>query len=273
MNICCRLLWPSLSFLLLSLSPSSIAQVVPANDGTGTNVLQNGQVFSIEGGQLSGDQLNLFHSLLQFDLDTGYTANFLSNEALANILVRISSGDLSYINGILEISQGNPNLFLMNPSGIVFGPDTVLNLPSSLTVTTASRIGFDSGWFSASGENSYLTLLGNPTEFLFEDSGLGLIYNGANLSVSPGNSLSLLGRTVISPGSLEVPESNLTVIATGEGDSLRIRSEGSLLELELPANLPIQNQSISIVDLPQLLTGPGISSSDIPPQVESGDVN
>ncbi|HEY9807317.1 MAG TPA: filamentous hemagglutinin N-terminal domain-containing protein, partial [Candidatus Obscuribacterales bacterium] len=115
-------------------------------DGTNTQVTPNGNQLEITGGQLSGDRANLFHSFTQFNLDANQIANFLSNPNIQNILARINGGDASVINGLLQVSGGNSNLFLLNPSGIIFGPSASLNVPASFTATTASGIGFGNGW-------------------------------------------------------------------------------------------------------------------------------
>ncbi len=90
-------------------------------NGTGTVVTSpNGNQFDITGGTQSG--VNLFHSFEQFGLNPGQIANFLSNANIQNILGRVVGGNPSIINGLIQVtSDGNPNLFLMNPAGIVFG--------------------------------------------------------------------------------------------------------------------------------------------------------
>ncbi|HAA31397.1 MAG TPA: hypothetical protein DCE56_31405, partial [Cyanobacteria bacterium UBA8553] len=93
------------------------------NPVTGTLVAPNAtnsNQFDITGGTQAG--ANLFHSFEQFGLDAGQIANFLANPNIQNILGRVVSGNPSVINGLIQVtSAGNPNLFLMNPAGIVFG--------------------------------------------------------------------------------------------------------------------------------------------------------
>ncbi len=75
---------------------------------------------------------------------------------IKNILARVTGGDASLINGLIQVSGGNSNLFLMNPAGIVFGANASLNVPAAFTATTATGIGIDSNWFVAnSGRCSY----------------------------------------------------------------------------------------------------------------------
>ncbi|MFM7189872.1 MAG: filamentous hemagglutinin N-terminal domain-containing protein, partial [Microcystaceae cyanobacterium] len=164
-------LWPfSLSLLALAcFSPSAIAQtIIPAQDGTATLVMPNGNTFNISGGTLSGDGRNLFHSFQEFGLSAQQIANFLANPQIQNILGRVTGGNPSIINGLIQVTGGNPNLFLMNPSGIVFGPNASLNVPANFAATTSTAIGFSGGQFNAYGVNNYQALVGNPNSFVFQ---------------------------------------------------------------------------------------------------------
>ena len=141
----CLLPFVSLSNVEIARSQS----IIPARDGVNTAVTTNGNTLNITGGQLSGDRSNLFHSFQQFGLNPNQIANFLSNPEIRNILGRVVGGDPSVINGLLKVSGGNSNLFLMNPAGIVFGANSRLDINGSFTATTANGIGFGNNWFNA----------------------------------------------------------------------------------------------------------------------------
>lgn len=102
--------------LSLALTPAALAQIVP--NGAGTVVNPQGNQINITGGTQAG--ANLFHSFGDFNLNSAQVANFLSNPQTQNILGRINGGNPSIINGLLQVTGGNSNLFLMNPAGIVF---------------------------------------------------------------------------------------------------------------------------------------------------------
>jgi filamentous hemagglutinin family protein len=147
----------------IALQPLHAQPITPANDGTGTVVTPNGNRFDIQEGSLSPDGANLFHSFQQFGLDSAQIANFLSLPSIRNILGRVVGGNPSLINGLIQVTGGNSNLFLMNPAGIIFGKDASLNVPASFTATTATGIGFGgNNWFNAFGNNNYQTLIGTP---------------------------------------------------------------------------------------------------------------
>ncbi|TFG61841.1 MAG: filamentous hemagglutinin N-terminal domain-containing protein, partial [Nitrospirales bacterium] len=111
------------------------AQVPPppiTSSGLNTQVsapvnLPGGEVqHNITGGTRPGGGTNLFHSFGEFGVPTNNIANFLNDSALPtnNILSRVTGGNPSNIFGILQTEGfANANLFLMNPAGIVFGPN------------------------------------------------------------------------------------------------------------------------------------------------------
>ncbi|MEG4458887.1 CHAT domain-containing protein [Microcoleus sp. N9_A1] len=247
-------------FSLLIFNTFAQAQpIVPAADGTGTAVTRSGNRYDINGGSLSGDGANLFHSFGQFGLNEGQIANFLTNSAIQNILARIAGGDASLINGLITVTGGNSNLFLINPAGIVFGPNASLNVPGAFTATTATGVGFGSNWFNAAGTNNFSALVGTPNAFYFGAAVPGSIVNAGNLAVTPGQNLALLGGTVVSTGQLSAPGGQITVAAVPGDNVLRISQPGHLLSLEIATggNFGNSQQTLNPVSLPQLLTGTG----------------
>jgi filamentous hemagglutinin family protein len=129
--------------------------ITPAPDGTNTVVTQQGNRFQINGGTLSGDRANLFQSFQQFGLNSGQVANFLTSPTIRNILGRVTGGNPSTINGLIQVTGGNSNLFLINPAGIIFGNSARLNVPADFTATTVTGIGFGKQWWQAMGSNNY----------------------------------------------------------------------------------------------------------------------
>jgi filamentous hemagglutinin family protein len=137
------LLLAAIAGMFAAHSPALAQSIRAAQDGTGTQVDRNGQRYTITGGAESRDRRNLFHSFEQLGLNEGEIATFLSNPDIQNILGRVTGGEASLINGLLQIRGGNSNLFLINPAGIIFGADARLDLPAAFTATTATGIGLE----------------------------------------------------------------------------------------------------------------------------------
>ncbi|HEY9613536.1 filamentous hemagglutinin N-terminal domain-containing protein, partial [Allocoleopsis sp.] len=256
-----------LSFLVplmgtLAAIPVTANPITPASNGTDTIVTPDGNRFNIHGGTLSSDGANLFHSFQQFGLDSGQTANFLSNPSIQNILGRVVGGNPSIINGLIQVTGGNSSLYLMNPAGIVFGKDASLNVPASFTATTATGIALksDSGgnnWFNAVGNNDYQNLIGTPSEFAFDLSNPGCLINAGNLTVLDGQSVSLIGGNVINTGQVNSPSGSITLAAVPGKNLVRVSQQEHLLSLEFapPRDTSGQPLPLTPLDLPTLLTG------------------
>ena len=229
--------------------------ITPAVDGTGTIVTPDGNQVDITGGTLSGDRTNLFHSFSQFGLSAEQIANFMSNPNIRNILGRVTGGDASVINGLIQVTGGNSNLYLMNPAGIIFGANAQLNVPASFTATTATGIGFGNNWFNAIGSNNYAALQGDPSSFAFNVSQPGSIINAGNLAVRDGQSLTLMGGNAINTGTLTAPGGNITVAAVPGSSKVLVSQPGNVLSLEVD---PAQTSAFSGITRPtlaQLITG------------------
>jgi filamentous hemagglutinin family protein len=253
---------PVLGLLFLYLFPTqALAQsITPATDGTGTIVTPEGNRIDITGGKFSNDGKNLFHSFTQFGLTSQQIANFLSNPKINNILGRVTGGEASIINGLIQVTggtSGKSNLYLMNPAGIIFGSNAQLNVPASFTATTATGIGFGNNlWFQATGSNDYAALEGVPSYFAFNTSKPGSLINAGNLAVQSGQNLALIGGNAINTGTLTAPEGSITIAAVPGSSLVRISQPGYLLSLEIDPTATTAS-GINSLSLPELLTGGG----------------
>ncbi|WP_187329450.1 CHAT domain-containing protein [Halomicronema hongdechloris] len=244
--------------------PGFAQSIIPAADGTATIVTQDGERYIIDGGTLSGDGANLFHSFQELGLSANEIATFLSDPTIQNILSRVIGGDPSIIDGLLQVSGGNSNLFLMNPAGIVFGPNARLDLSGSFSATTATGIEFAEGWFDAIEAGDFTTLTGNPIAYRFGVGEPGAIVNAGTLAVEPGQGVSLVGGTVINTGTIEAPGGQITVTAVPGTSRVRLQQPGWVVALEVDVALLAESGASAIApwDLPRLLTegAPGIET-------------
>ena len=231
--------------------------------GDGTVVTIQGNHIAIDGGTQVGG--NLFHSFQDFNLLPQETANFFSHSHIDNILGRVVGGNPSVIEGLIRLSGGNSNLYLINPAGMIWGPSARLDLPASFTATSATRLGFEGGFFHSYGDNNYSALASGPNSFIF-DAETGLIFNRANLAVPPGESLWLVGSSVLNTGTLRAPGGNVTISAVSAHQQIRISQDHMLLNLVLDA-APINTREVGTQELPDQI---GLTSTDIPRYLTGG---
>ncbi|MEH1937965.1 MAG: filamentous hemagglutinin N-terminal domain-containing protein [Nostoc sp.] len=190
-------------------------------DGTlGTNSsivtpkLINGQYTDqIDGGAIHGT--NLFHSFEQFSVLTRNTAYFNNAANIDNVIARITGKSISNIDGTLR-ANGTANLFLINPNGIIFGPNASLNIGGSLVASTASSLNFADGTkFSATDpQTTPLLTVSVPVGLQFgatpgtirnqSQASPGGAINGleapVGLQVQPDKTLALVGGDLVLEG-------------------------------------------------------------------------
>ncbi|MGB3765727.1 MAG: filamentous hemagglutinin N-terminal domain-containing protein [Phormidesmis sp.] len=219
---------------------SAIAQITTDGSLSTPTSVTSGPSYSIAGGSEAGS--NLFHSFSQFSIPTGSAAVFENAATIQNIFSRVTGGGVSNIDG--KIATQNPaNLFLLNPSGIVFGPNASLDIGGSFVATTANSIQFKDGVaFSTDASTESLLTVSTPTGLQMGqasgaisvqgtghriDSYLPVIRNDTpvGLQVEAGKTLALVGGGVSFSGG---------VVMTNGGGYLEL---GSVSQGEVSFNL------------------------------------
>jgi filamentous hemagglutinin family protein len=223
-----------------------------------TIVVLTGNDFAISNGVVAGN--NLFHSFVQFGLLKEQTANFkLPNSPINQIFARVTGGTPSFLNGTVTIDGGgSPSFYLMNPAGVIFGPNFQFPTGLPLTATTANGMLFDSQWWSATGVNDYMALAKEPVAFGFTTTTPAAIVNRWTSGDSP---LTLIAGTIISPADAMMTVGNITIAAVPGNRLVRITSAESLLGLEIRPFVAGESvphgMANAVPSLAQLITGPG----------------
>ncbi|MCA9471826.1 MAG: filamentous hemagglutinin N-terminal domain-containing protein [Nitrospirales bacterium] len=240
---------------LLNLSSVSRAQVTL--DGTlgigtpgqevGPGNLPSGK--SLANGATSTDHLitdslgarvgdNLFHSFSNFSIGDGKSATFTGPDSIANVLSRVTGPNASIINGTLASTIDNANIFLLNPAGVIFGPNAKLDVKGAFYATTADfvQLNQDGVFYASLGEDSVLTsaepeafgFLGNTPPPLSPTSPASVFVEG--LRVLNENSVTVIGRDAIAgtevvdgiainAGKLQNPNSHVHLVSIGASQS------------------------------------------------------
>jgi filamentous hemagglutinin family protein len=236
------LLVPSLgeTQVTTNITSSGLNTTITQVDGTNT--------YNITGGTRPGGGPNLFHSFGQFNVGqttgVGDIASFLNDSGIdtTNILARVTGPNISQIYGTIQIDPtfGNANLFLMNPSGFVFGPTASLNVSGAVSFTTAQYIRLFDGVSKANfyanpandgSTNSILVMEPSLLHDFLSPAAYGFLtapisnatiaVQGSNLSVSSGQSISLVGDEVVIEGGAQLTAPSgkiLLATATSPGE-------------------------------------------------------
>ena len=119
-----------------------------------------------EYGKQSGT--NLFHSFEKFNLHSGESATFSGPDTVNNIISRVTGGESSWIDGAIKSTIPDANFYFLNPSGVMFGPNSSLDIGGSFHVSTANylKLGENETFYSDIFSTSELTS-SSPTAFGF----------------------------------------------------------------------------------------------------------
>lgn len=224
--------------LLCALAGEAQAQI--AGDGSlGTAISRTGNAWSIGAGtQLGG---NLFQSFSQFNLPTGQSATFSGAGSVSNIVGRVTGPNASSIDGLLRSTIPGASLWLMNPRGVMFGPNARLDIGGSLHFSTADYLRLGSGAaivYAALSANSTLSSA-PPSAFGFLGAvrapisingsrlqplaGVGLSLTGGDILLTDATLLAPGGRIDISGDKLSMQNSSLDTVTSGAARSGDIR--------------------------------------------------
>ncbi len=182
----------------------AFAQITP--DSTlpnNSSVTTQDNIRTIEGGTQAGS--NLFHSFQEFSVPNGSTAFFNNAADIQNIISRVTGGSVSNIDGIIR-ANATANLFLINPSGVIFGKNASLRIGGSFVASTASSLNFaDETQFSATAPQTVpLLTVSVPIGLQYEGNAAGIQNQSqatnsselVGLQVQPGRTLALVGGNV-----------------------------------------------------------------------------
>ena len=188
----------ALGAALLAAAASAQAQI--ATDGSvGARVSFDRSIRTVVIAESLGMRVgpNLLHSFASFNVPTGQTATFTGVGLIQNIIARVTGGTASLIEGTITSAIPGSNLFLVNPSGLVFGPGAVIDVPGSFHASTANYLKMADGTRIAMTADPNVTLtFAPPAAFGFQGAPAPIMLDGAQLRVREGQRISLAGGDV-----------------------------------------------------------------------------
>lgn len=222
----------SISLVICYLPKTAFSQIVPDNTlPTNSSVNVTDNLTEIDDGSVRGS--NLFHSFSEFNVAPGAEAYFNNAANIENIFSRVTGNNLSAIEGLIS-NNGSANLFLINPNGIIFGPDAALDIGGSFSAATADAITFSDGSYSAvAPQDSILSVeiplgvqLGSQAaDVIIEGLGNNTFWNEndetvtdfRNQGLTAEGEITLIGGNVILDAGNLTASDRISLIAGGDG--------------------------------------------------------
>lgn len=247
------------TIICLATASTGLSQSITEDGTLGTNVTSPDNLhYTITDGSRTGD--NLFHSFNQFSVPVGGSAFFNNTPDVKNIISRVTGGSVSNIDGLIR-ANGNANLILINPSGIIFGANAELNISGSFLASTASSLNFgDRTNFAATISNPPLLTVSVPVGLQFGASPKEILMQ-SKLMVRPGKTLALVGGDLTLNGSkLTAWGGRIELGSVGDSSfvSLTPIDSGWVLGYE-----EVQNQQDIQLSQQALVSASGVRSGDI----------
>ena len=266
--------------LLCAIAPAS-AQTVGADATVGTQVTPGTNRFTITGGTIKGN--NLFHSFQDFSPQSWSAVFDLNNSSYAGsansvrtIFSRVSGNSASNIDGLLQVVGGNsPDFFLLNPNGIVFGPNARLSLGGSFIGSTAESIRFADGIEFAANSTvmSPLLTMSVPVGLQMGTASGGIQVNdvgytpiasrpftvdsSSSLRVNAGKTLALVGSDIsFTGGTVAAPGGRVELGSVREGLVSLSPGTWALSYDTVQSFGDINLSSQSLIEASQVLSGP-----------------
>ncbi len=263
----------SLTFPDIATAQQVTQQVTPDGTVSTTVTTPDGKNFDINDGTRRGG--NLFHSFKEFSVPIGGSANFNNAADVQNIISRVTGGSVSNIDGAIR-ALGKANVFLLNPAGIIFGPNASLNIGGSFLGSTANSFLFKDGFEFSATELQAPPLLtinvpiglrfrDNPGAIQVEGPGNELVYNPqpgprgkfdsnvTGLQVEPGKTLALVGGNVsVNRGVLRSKGGRIEIGSFDSNQTVNLvpaQSEGFSLAYQGTPNRDIQFSGKAFVNV------------------------
>jgi filamentous hemagglutinin family protein len=141
---------------------------------------------------------NLLFSFKTLDLAQGESLTFSGPTDIARVMSRVTGGHSSRIDGTIRCTIPNADVYLINPAGLLFGPNAALDVMGSFVASTADVVQLgDGGRLLARAQSRSETTAtftsAAPVAFGFLGKPAPIQFVQSHLSVLGGKTIALVG--------------------------------------------------------------------------------
>ncbi len=191
---------------------------------------------------------NLFHSFSKLNLTRGESATFSGPASVQNVLARVTGG-ASAIDGTLRSTIPGANLYLLNPGGVMFGPNATVDVSGSFVVSTADYLKLtDGGRFDVRvPANSSLTAAPLVKFGFLSMAPAKITVDGSQLAVAKGQTISVVGGDIEikNRAQLKAVEGAVNLTSVG-ATATEVTTVPDRLERGHGGNITISNPNVDV---------------------------
>jgi filamentous hemagglutinin family protein len=225
--------------------PTALPAQVVLDGKFGSSGAISGPNFTITAAMGAVRGNNLFQSFSQFDLKAGDVATFTGPASIQNIMSRVTGGSASSIDGTIRSGIQGANFYLINPKGVIFGPNASVDISGSFAASTANYLKLaDGARFVASLDADDSALSTAPVSaFGFLGGNPGSIsVQQSTIKVPDGKTVSLIGGDIsIDGATVQAPQGQINVASVQSAGEVPA-DLGSLSGAQFAVAFPNQGQ-------------------------------
>ncbi|MGH0038449.1 MAG: CHAT domain-containing protein [Myxococcota bacterium] len=166
------------------------AGAAPAGDVPGAPRAGGGLEFEVGEGLGERRGGNLIHSFDRLDIGRGDLVRFTGAPAIDTVISRVTGGSKSHVDGTLRSEIPGAAFYLINPRGVVLGPDASIDVDGSVHLSTAQRLRFADGTLLSTDSATAVPALvaAPPSAFGFLDGPVAPVkIDRSELALAPGS--------------------------------------------------------------------------------------
>jgi len=189
---------------------------------------------------------NLFHSFGTFNINTHESATFTGPDSIDNIISRVTGGQFSWIDGLIRSEISNANFYLLNPAGVVFGPNSSIDIDGSFHISTADYLTFGEDHYYVDPSQISSFSAQQPDAFGFSGDNPSKISIEGYLGVSENQVLSVIGGEIeIKSGAkISAPHGRINVVGVqSNGEIKPVEQDVEMTDFSM-ANVNLSEQAL-----------------------------
>lgn len=220
------------AFWVLTAASTGLKAEISTDGTLGPAVTLAGPQYAVTDdlGHSSGS--TLFHSFQIFDLFPGESAVFSGPDSIETIIGRVTGGKASFIDGRICSDIRPVNFYFLNPSGIMLGPDAVLDISGAVHLSTADYLILDQeGRMDASRPADSLLAAAPVEAFGFLDAPAAISLEKCRLDFQDHQTFSLIGGDISLKGTLVgAPSGRMNLIGLSAAGEVRLDRGGIFID-------------------------------------------